>query len=103
MDMWLCKYTTLQGMRAYTHKDTKQAGLGVHAFNPSTREEEADRDFQEFETSLIYFSKFQDSQYSVEKPFLEKKRQEKRTEKRYKEEERDCWKVGERGREGSKQ
>ena len=102
MDKLLCKYTTLQGMRAYTHKDMKQAGLGVHAFNPSTWEEEADPDFQEFETSLIYFSKFQDSQYSVEKPCLGKKRQEKRTGKRHEEEERDCWEVGERSREGSK-
>jgi hypothetical protein len=43
----------------------------VHAFNPSTREAEA---------SLVYKSKFQDSQGYTEKPCLEKPLKKKKSD-----------------------
>jgi hypothetical protein len=49
----------------------------VNAFNPSTQEAEG-RQISEFEASLVYKVRFQDSQGYTEKPCLEKPKKKKK-------------------------
>ena len=60
---------------------SSKPGVMVHAFNPSTQEAEAGGSLIWVEASLVYMREFQDIQGYIEKPCLEKPKQQKTSEK----------------------
>jgi hypothetical protein len=52
-------------------------GVVAQAFNPPGSSRQRQGDFCEFEASLVYKSRFQDSQGYTEKPCLKKKKNQK--------------------------